>query len=272
VIARWQLRDAGVSEARIGRWVRDARLCRRRHGVYTVGHRILSTRGELLAALLCAGRGAVLSHVTAAWWWGLLAAEPRRIHVSAPTQRRSTSDLKVHRPRRLERVVHRGLPVTPVARTVLDSAPGLGSRALRKLLAEVEFQGLASLEEVEAAATRGHPGSAALRRALTAHRPELARARTPLEERFVELCECYDIPMPRLNEELCGFVVDAVWLDGLVVELDGRAGHATGARMEADRRRDLALRAAGFDVWRYTWSQLTDSASLIADEVKRRLR
>jgi hypothetical protein len=154
----------------------------------------------------------------------------------------------------------------------VDSAGALGWRALRKLLAEVEFHGLAGLDEIEAARTRGHPGSAALRRALAAHRPEFAETRTPLEERFVELCERYDIPMPQINEDVCGFTVDAVWLDvGLVVELDGRAGHATAARMESDRRRDLALRAAGFDVWRYTWGQLGDSASLIAAEVKRRL-
>lgn len=156
---------------------------------------------------------------------------------------------------------------------MLDSAASLGARTLRKLLAEVEFHGLASLEDIEAALVRGHPGSAALRRALAAHRPELAKARTSLEERFVELCEQYDIPMPLLNEEVCGFVVDAVWLDErLIVELDGRAGHATAARVESDRRRDFALRAAGFDVWRFTWSQLADSASLIAEQVKRRLR
>ena len=261
-----------MTEARIARWVRDARICRRRHGVYTLGHAVLSIRGELIAALLYAGLGAALSHTTAAWWWGLLAVEPRRIHLSAPVTRVSAADLIVHRPRRLERVVHRGLPVTPVARTVLDSAASVSPRALRKLLAEVEFLGIVDLEEIDAAMTRGHPGSAALRRALAAHRPELARARSPLEERFVELCERYDVPMPRVNAEVCGFVVDAVWPDeGLVVELDGRAGHATAARMEADRRRDLALRAAGLDVWRYTWGQLTDSAPLIAEELKRRL-
>jgi hypothetical protein len=41
--------------------------------------------------------------------------------------------------------------------------------------------------------------------------------------------------------------------------------------MESDRRRDLALRAAGFDVWRYTWRQLSDSAPLIAEELSGRV-
>jgi hypothetical protein len=272
VIARWQLRDAGVSDARITRWVKDERLCRRLHGVYALGHSVLSTRARLTAALLYAGPGAAISHTTAAWWWGVTDVEPRRIHVSATRQSVSTPEVKVHRPRVLERAVHRGLSVTSVARTMLDVAPDFNRAGLRRMLAEVEFRRLATLDELAAGLRRGHPGSGALRHAIAAHRPELAKTRSRLEERFVELCERYAIPMPLLNQELCGFVVDAAWLEaGLVVELDGRAGHAPAARMESDRRRDLALRAAGFDVWRYTWRQLSDSAPLIAEELSGRV-
>jgi predicted transcriptional regulator of viral defense system len=73
-----QLRDCGVSKSMASRWAKQGRLHRRYQGVYAVGHPALPVEGELTAALLAAGPGALLSHATAAWWWGLIE-EPRVI-------------------------------------------------------------------------------------------------------------------------------------------------------------------------------------------------
>jgi hypothetical protein len=63
----------------------DRRRLQRIHpGVYALGHRALRIEGRLAAALLYAGRGAALSHTTAAWWWGLLDVEPKHIRLSVP--------------------------------------------------------------------------------------------------------------------------------------------------------------------------------------------
>ena len=273
VITTRQLLEAGVSEARISRWTADGRLCRRHPSIYTVGHSAISQRGELLVALFYAGAGAALSHTTAAWWRGLIDVEPRRIHVSAPHNRRSTRTIKVHCPRAFDVVEHRGLPVTTVARTVLDMAATSTFAQLRRLVAEVEYQGLGSLRDLEAECARGRAGSAALRRVLRAHRPELAHTRSELEERFVALCEEYAIPMPELNAHVRGLIVDALWRGpGVAVELDGAAAHASPARMEADRRRDLRLRAAELVVQRYTWAQVTETPAEVAADVLRALR
>jgi len=272
VITARQLREAGLSDAKITRWTAEGHLCRRLGKVYTLGHGAISQRGELIVALFYAGPGAGMSHMTGAWWWGAIEAEPSRIHVSARHSRPSTRDIRVHCPRELEIVTHRGLPVTPVPRTVLDNAAHLSFRALRRLVAEVEFRGLASIDDLHGALTRGHPGSRALRRALAAHQPQLARTRSPLEERFVYFCEQHRIPVPLFNKTVCGFEVDAVWYDArLIVELDGRDAHAPTARMENDRHRDLVLRTAGFDVWRYTWRQLDVGPTLIAAELRKRI-
>jgi very-short-patch-repair endonuclease len=61
--------------------------------------------------------------------------------------------------------------------------------------------------------------------------------------------------------------VDALWREQhLVVECDGYDGHGSRAQIERDRRRELRLRAAGFRVLRYTWSQITlEPALVIAD-------
>lgn len=254
------------------RWVDGGRLHRLHRGVYAVGHGALSVEGRLVAALLYAGPGAMLSHVTAAWWWGIWGAEPRVIHVSTDRRRKSTTDVRVHGQRVVERTRHRHLPVTTVTQVLLDLAAVAGPRDLRKALADVEYQGLVDLASVEAETGRGRPGSAALREALAGHRPQLAHTLSVLEERFLELCEAHRIPLPQVNVKVAGMMVDALWsAERLIVELDGHRAHATARAVERDRRRELKLRAAGYVVLRYTWGQVTESPDLVADDVKRAL-
>src|SRR5689334_11777211 len=72
VVGRTQLRDLGISDARIEGRIRRAQLHRLHRGVYASGHRHVSTRGRWLAAVLACGPGAVLSHRSAAAAWGIL--------------------------------------------------------------------------------------------------------------------------------------------------------------------------------------------------------
>ncbi|MBV9800735.1 MAG: type IV toxin-antitoxin system AbiEi family antitoxin domain-containing protein [Solirubrobacterales bacterium] len=79
VIGRQQLHDCGISPRTVSRWMAAGKLHVIHHGVYAFGHASVPIEGRLVAALLHAGPGAVLSHATAAWWWGLVDKEPRRI-------------------------------------------------------------------------------------------------------------------------------------------------------------------------------------------------
>ena len=271
VISRSQLLECGISGARIARWLADNRLARIHQGVYALGHRSISVDGRVRAALLYAGSRAALSHTTAAWWWQLLPHMPRRIHVSGG-RRSSVPQIAVHRPRRAETTSHRGLPVTTVARTLLDLGAMLPFHTLRRAVAEAEYRRLLDLEELESVLGRGRPGSARLRRALERHLPELARTLSQLEVRFLELCERFDLPIPEVNVQVEGFKVDAWWRDRhLIVELDSRDAHGTGAAVERDRGRDLALRAAGYLVLRYTWLQVTTKPELVSADLRKAL-
>jgi very-short-patch-repair endonuclease len=50
------------------------------------------------------------------------------------------------------------------------------------------------------------------------------------------------------------------------VELDGAAAHSGWAAIKRDRERELALRANGFPVVRYSWEQVTARAGrVVAD-------
>lgn len=267
VVSRTQLARQGMTAGAIARAVRASRLHRIYPAVYAVGHRALTIEGCLVAALLHAGPGAALSHATAAWWWGLTDAAPRRIHVSAPGRRRSRHEVCVHHPRSFDRQYHRHLPVTPVPRTLLDCAAAFSFNQLRRALAEADYLGLLNDREVTRALGPGHHGAACLRQALAKHRPELARTRSVLEERFLALCETTDLLLLEVNATVAGLEVDAVWrARGVVVELDGQTAHGGDRSVGRDRDRELRLRAAGYVVLRYSWEQITRAPErVIAD-------
>ena len=258
VVTRAQLEESGLEKAGVSRWLRERRLHRVHPGVYAVGHPALGWEGKLAAALLYAGPGAALCGVTAAAWLRLLEAAPGCLHVCTPRRMKSLPDVNVHGDRRVDRVWHNRLPVTTPAQTLLDIAGAVRLSQLRRALAEAEFLKLVTLDEVAAVLGRGKPGSARLRAALECHRPQLAHTKSMLEEKFVLLCERCSFTPPAVNVEIAGRLVDAVWSEHkIVVELDGHLAHGTPARLESDHRRDLALRAAGYTVLRYTWHQVT---------------
>ena len=75
---------AGVSRSAIGRALRAAKLHPIHRGIYaTVAPELLTEDGYLVAALLAAGDGALLSHGTAAWRWRIIPAPPSMITARA---------------------------------------------------------------------------------------------------------------------------------------------------------------------------------------------
>jgi very-short-patch-repair endonuclease len=261
-----------AARSTIARWVRTGYLHPELPGVYAVGHAANTTESDLAAAVLYAGHGAMLSHGTAAWWWGLLNRPPPLIHVSTPKRRKSRDRIRVHERRDLDRVHRNGLPVTTVAQTLLDFASNGEPGLLRFALANADFHSLLDVEAVEAICGRGAPGSARLRAALAIHRPELAHARSKIERLLIELCETHRLPLPKLNVYRHGWLVDAVWdAPRVIVELDGYNSHRTKAQLESDHQRDLELRAAGYIILRYTWRQLTETPDAVARDIRRHL-
>ena len=80
-VARRQLREGGIGGATTARAIARGWLVRVHPGVYALGHAALAIEGRLMAAVLYAGPGAVLSHTTAGWCGSS----------SPPTRRSSTS-------------------------------------------------------------------------------------------------------------------------------------------------------------------------------------
>jgi hypothetical protein len=276
---RWdQLISAGVWKPTISHWIDEGYLRPVYPRVYAVGHTAAGIEADLVAALLYAGPGAMLSHETAAWWWELTDREPRMIEVSTPRRCRSLPrsgsrrGVRVHGRRTLDRVWHRKLPVTSVPQTLLDFASANSFRRIRYALANADFRRLLDVEAVQSVAGRGRPGSDALVRALAKHLPELGFTRSEFERRMLELCESAGLPIPEVNVRVCGMTVDALWPEQrVVVEVDGEGNHGTAAQIARDHDRDLRLRAAGFTVLRYAWGQLKRRPDQVAEDLRRAL-
>jgi Protein of unknown function (DUF559) len=251
----------------IARWLRTGRLHRLHRRVFAVGPTAVSLEGRLFAALLHAGSDAVLSHTTAAWIWSLIDAEPTRVHLPTPGRRSSSPDVRIHHTRRVEAVEHGGFRLTPVARTLLDLASLVSGRQLRRALAEADYRRVLDPVELESVLGKGRSGSRALRAAWDAHLPQLAKTLSVLEERFLDLCQQAGIATPEVNGRVGRMRVDALWREQRVaVELDGAAAHGGWAAIKRDRQREIALRAKGFQVVRYTWDQVSKQpATVVAD-------
>jgi very-short-patch-repair endonuclease len=58
---------------------------------------------------------------------------------------------------------------------------------------------------------------------------------------------------------------------GLVIEVDGMAFHTTAERFQRDRTRQNDLVGAGWDVLRFTWSDLTNRPGYVRATIVRKL-
>jgi Transcriptional regulator, AbiEi antitoxin/Protein of unknown function (DUF559) len=267
-----QLLALELHPATIGKWTHNGYLTRVHPGVYAVGHRPPTREAALWAAVLYAGPGAMLSHATAACWHGLIEYPPSTIEVSTPRGVDSLSRVRVYGRRRRVLTVHRGIPVTSIAQTMVDLAAVTEPRLVRKALARLDFRRQLNVRELEQACAHGRLGSKALREALAIHQPQLARANGRLEENFILFCERWEIPMPVFNVRLHGVLVDAYWPDhGLVVELDGAGAHSSAAQRHSDKSNDLKLRSHGLKVIRYDWKLVMKQPALVHADVMREL-
>ena len=196
VVSAAQLHAAGLGRGAIHTRVRRRPAGRALHrGVYAVGHAQLTPLGWRWAAVLaCGGPGrAALSHRSAAAVWDLLPS-PAKFDVTTLASARSTAKIRVHRSTTLtpaDITEHDGLPVTTVARTLVDlttiltPAPASSASSTERSTSasSTYTHSMSSWPEPRAAARRS-----LRRRARRRCRPTTRDiTRSELEERFLAL-------------------------------------------------------------------------------------
>jgi predicted transcriptional regulator of viral defense system len=280
VASRAQLLDAGIRPTTLRDRVERGQLVQLHRGVYAAGHGHLRPNGYRLAAVLAVGPGAALSHRDAAALHGLRAGGGTRIDVSTPAERSSTERIRVHGRRALNArdvTTVDGIPVTTVARTLVDLGEVVAADALRKALGEAERQRTLDVKGIEEAIgrLRGRRGASVARvRAaladLAAHGATLTRSH--LEDQFLSLLEAHDLPRPATNAYVAGYEFDAVWhADKLAVELDGWDGHKTRHAFQHDRTKGNAIQAAGYALLRFTHADVMRRPHEVAADVAKQL-
>jgi Transcriptional regulator, AbiEi antitoxin/Protein of unknown function (DUF559) len=270
VVSRRQLAALGFSAHGISEWVRTGRLVRLYRGVYAYGHDRLRVEGRWLAAVMACGPGAVLSHRSASQLWELRQSNSGLIDVTVPSQngRIRRDGVRVHRSGRIspEEVSERsGIPVTTVARTLLDLADVLAPQALRRAITEAEYRDRFDLAAINAV-VQANPGRRGRKLMTAAVEGRLHRTRSPLEDRFLAFKARWGVEEPESNVWVEGYEVDFLWRRvGLAVELDGTAEHGTRHAVNADRLRDRVLWRAGIRTMRLTSEALDDPEAVLMD-------
>lgn len=285
LISLVDLRDAGgvrqQAAARIasGRWA-HAEPC-----VYRLVGPPVTWESRLLAVILSAGPGAVVSHLAAAALHGIPGFGRGVPEISVPRGvRLRRSAARVHTSTDLNRrpaTTISGIPVTDLPRTLLDVARVVGDqRLLRAIEWSRRSRGVTWSELVSTLAhhaRRGRPGIRRLRRviAANAHRSEITDS--DFELLVLALLREHGLPEPALHHRVFDgdrFVaeVDLAYPDRKVaIELDGSV-HLEDEVRERDLPRQNDLVLLGWTVLRFTWKRYSTRPDALVREVRGALR
>lgn len=267
-IARRQLLELGLSQDAIAHRVAAGRLVILDEAVLAVAPVIDDEKGRWMGATLTAPL-TFLSHVSAAaadGWWSLPRDYETVTRPGSGGPRRFGS-LLVHRSDSVERFIatRSAIPVTTTARTILDLAPHLSEKAVRRSVREAVRLGRTSIAEL-VDVVAAHPGRRGTRRLLLVASDyaglPLAKARSGAEVRALQLLRAEHRPMPRLNHRIAGEEADLSWpAHRLIIEIDGGPFHLDRGE---DARKEAVWRAAG-------WTVLRGSSDAVYEEPDRLL-
>ena len=263
LFTRAQALKAGLSSSGIQRRLDTQRWIRIHRNVYLVAGCPRSAKTRLAAATLAVGGGAVASHRSAGWLWGLCAeGESPEVSVlrSIKTCPKGVVIHHVSQLAAVDRGRLSGIPITSPARTLIDLAALLQIEALETAVHQAVLTRLVTLarlrERLAASSAKGRRGPAVLRRVLEDARGDRA-VRSPLERRLERLLHdagfCSWASEFPVQVDGRTFYLDFAFPEHFVaVEADGRKWHSTKESFEHDRQRHNLLAAEGWRVLRVT--------------------
>jgi hypothetical protein len=229
----------------------------------------------------CLAVDGIASHRAAATLWGLPQIEPR-LEIVIPGKRRATlRGFEVHRTSYLQPVdrTHRsGIPVTSLARTVIDVslevprlAPGLVNHVLAKRKVPLDLL----VNRLAAQGTRGRTGAAGLMEVLEERRGRKRHVDSDLQRRFEEIAlggyRAGLLPEPFFEYPVQ--LADGRWRYPDVAypppvmvgfEAQSYEHHSTLEAFAADVERNLELFGEGWSIVPITGVQLRDPPRLVA--------
>ena len=288
VVTRRQLRSVGRSDDEIDGELCARRLLREGPGAFRPWGVKRSWHLRASAAVLSARAPALISHRSAAWLYGIDEHQPGIIDITVPRHRRPKSrpGVQFHESRQFEIAsatadVRDGLPVTGVARTILDSCSILPDLAGRlDLFDEARRLKLVDWDELwDCLIThtgRGRRGLQRYRNVLLT-RDGTAPAGTKFARRVGLLLESAGLPTPVYEHPVPHpegtYYIDLAYMKPrkVAVECVGRIGHDFERAFETDPVRRNYLQINGWLVLEVTWRRFVNQPESVVAEVLRAL-
>lgn len=237
---------------------------------------------RILAAVWVAGTGAVASHRSSAWLWGVDRPADEPIDVSMPHRNRAPAPdgIVIHRPRDLldlRPVQRQGVPTTSPVRMLLDlgAVDPKGVPAALDTIIKANVVGPSAIRAgLDRHSRQGRRGVVALRAALEARSIGEVPADSLLEAAMAELIGRFRLPPTEFHPIVEGFEIDFRVVDSIVlIECDGHETHGLDRdQFEFDRIRDATLAAAGYIVVHVTWAEVVRRPTAVAKRLRAVLR
>ncbi|HKY77776.1 MAG TPA: type IV toxin-antitoxin system AbiEi family antitoxin [Acidimicrobiia bacterium] len=288
VVTRRQLRSVGRTDDEVDQELSAGRLLREGPGAFRPWGVKRNWKMRASAAVLSARAPALISHRSAAWLYGIDEHQPGIIDITVPRHRRPRSrpGVQFHESRQFDvatatAAVRDGLPVTGIARTILDSCsalPGLAERL--DLFDEARRLKLVDWDELwdclMVHTGRGRPGLQRYRDVLLT-RDGTAPAGTKFARRVGVLLEAAGLPAPvyeyPVQHPEGEYFIDLAYLTPrrVAVECIGRIGHDFERAFEADPVRRNYLQLQGWLVLEITWRRFIDSPGSVVAEIREAL-
>lgn len=281
VIDRERLARFGVGRGEIARWVAAGRLERCAPRVWRLVGSTATWEQQLQAGLLSLGPRAAVSHAAAAAWLGLDRWAPGPVEFIVPRgSRLAAVPGIVHSARGIgaaDIITVRGMRTTAATRTVIDLAEaGAESDRLAAAIDSAVRLGLSApvviTRRLDAVGRAGRRGIKALD-ALLAD----AGGHTMLERELLRLVRGAGLPRPatqaifRDGDRTLARVDFLFEREQLVVEVSGRLGHSSPTERARDAQRRNELQDLGFDVYEFTWEQVTRCPNQVLTQLRSRL-
>ncbi|HHW83543.1 MAG TPA: hypothetical protein GX743_07025 [Actinomycetales bacterium] len=257
---------AGITPAALrgilsrGEWHRVGR------GVYRIGTPPAPWEANALAGTFLGGSGSMVMGEAAAFLWELTRDAPDSIEILIPESRKTpdSAPWKFVRSRRLPKP-YGTPPRTPLADTVLDLCQQDPASITKWIDAALRRPGV-SAKAILAAMDLRHrvPGREIIAGIISDH---LEGVHTELERAYRANVErAHGLPEGTRQVRRGNRRHDLEYLERLIVELDGRLGHAGFARFR-DMHRDNENLVLGLLTLRYGWFDSTEKPCEVARQV-----
>lgn len=288
VAGRAELIDSGFGPSRIDCWLRNGRLIKVVHGVYSYGRDVESRKAVWRAALIAAGAGTMLTGRSACEAWGMIRvgeSVPLRVDVAArsggtrvlrglsPALRRTRISV-IKRSYGPAEARHRdGIELASPIFALMDFSTEASKREVRFAFLEACRLGLFGRADVRRCYEEvgGRRGARKLKPLLALWVPELARIRSVLEGMILLALVESRLPMPKVNTTVCGYEVDFHWPEhGLILEADGESFHRDPPQLAIDAAKQRDLETQGLEVLRVTYKQFDHDPGTVLDSLATR--